>query len=233
MIKLLTLDATNTVIRVLGGVGHQYASTASIYGIKADPEKLDVSFRTKWKEHNLKYPNYGVSSGITSHGWWNELVKQTFISSGYADTEVLSKVATHLYLHFKTNKGWEVLPNSQNVLQDVKSKGIKLGVISNFDERLETVLSSLGLLHYFDFVLCSRLAGHAKPQPQIYEKALELSGISASDALHVGDHIDNDYMGPRNIGMSSVLLCNNAEKIPDHVDKKFVITNLVDILKCI
>lgn len=233
MIKLLTLDATNTVIRVLGGVGHQYASAASIYGIKADPEKLDVSFRTKWKEHNLKYPNYGVSSGITSHGWWNELVKQTFISSGYTDTEVLSKVATHLYLHFKTNKGWEVLPNSQNVLQDVKSKGIKLGVISNFDERLETVLWSLGLLHYFDFVLCSRLAGHAKPQPQIYEKALELSGISASDALHVGDHIDNDYMGPRNIGMSSVLLCNNAEKIPDHVDKKFVITNLVDILKCI
>lgn len=231
MAKLLTIDITNTVIRVLGGVGQQYASIAAIYGLKADADKLNVAFQTNWKEHNLNNPNFGLLKGMTAHVWWNELVKQCFISSGYSDSEKLSRIATHLYLHFTTANAWEVLPDANKVLQLVKSKGLTIGVVSNFDKRLEKVLSSVGLLHNFDFVLGSQLVGHAKPDPMIFQKALDLAGVCASKAVHVGDNVENDYLGSRSVGISGLLLSNDVHKVPSYVDRKHIITNLSEVLK--
>lgn len=233
MLKLITLDVTNTVLRVLGGVGQQYAAIASIYGVKVDPQEINKAFGANWKTHNLKYPNYGSETGMKSHIWWSELVKQCFIDCGFNENEVLTKLSTHLYLHFKTNKSWEVLPGTIDTLKTIKSKNLKLGIISNFDERLETILTSVGLLHHFEFVLASKQFGFAKPDPKIFSKALELGNVSANEALHVGDNLENDYIGPRDVGMDSVLVCKNMDKLPNSVDKQHVILNLSELVKFI
>ena len=64
-----------------------------------------------------------------------------------------------------------------------------------------------GLLELVDGVVSSAAAGAAKPAPAVFERALELAGVAAADALHVGDSLDNDVAGARAAGIRPLLSC--------------------------
>ena len=114
----------------------------------------------------------------------------------------------HLLKHFSTSLPFEIIDGSLPVIQYLSDKNIKLGVISNYDKRLETILVQLGLRHYFSFVLDSYSVGVAKPDPLIFSSALKKSGIDINpeNALHIGDNIDFDYLGAREAGWQSLLV---------------------------
>ncbi|XP_061184701.1 haloacid dehalogenase-like hydrolase domain-containing protein 3 [Saccostrea echinata] len=228
-VKLVTLDVTNTVMRVLGGVGHQYSSIAKIHGIELDPDVINQAFRTKFKEQNKQFPIFGSKSGLTSRQWWDTLVQKTLTQSGMDSKDnKLSKISQDICTHFET-EGWMLIPDSVHVLQELKNRNFKVGAISNFDDTLENVLRRMSILHYFDFVLSAWTVGHAKPDPEIYLKALNIAKTAASESIHVGDDYQNDYLGPKKVGMQSILFCPDVSNIPTGV--KCSIANLSDLLK--
>ncbi|KAK3088351.1 hypothetical protein FSP39_017974 [Pinctada imbricata] len=230
-VKLVTFDVTNTIIKVLGSPGQQYASIGNLYGVTADPKDLNRAFIERWREQNKIHPNYGVTSGKSSYTWWTDIVKQTFSQAGFkGQEENLEAISGHLYKHFTSANAWDVLPYSHSVLQQLKDRGIMLGVISNFDSRLEKILMNLELLHYFQFILTSEKVKVAKPDKKIFIEALNLANISADDSFHIGDNVENDYFGALNAGMNSVLLATDISKLPNTVDKKFCISNLSELL---
>jgi putative hydrolase of the HAD superfamily len=83
-----------------------------------------------------------------------------------------------------------------------------LGVVSNFKVKkgIEELLRYTDLRKYFSVVVNSSEEGWRKPHPNIYLLALKMSGVSCRDALFVGDDFTNDYLGPRKMGMDSILL---------------------------
>ena len=202
--------------------------------LQASPAELNKVFPALWTSKNQEQPNFGVNHGVTSKQWWGDIVKRSFIMCGYeGDTGTLDCIAHDLYHYFTKEDCWELLPNTRNILLDLKSRGWTLGVISNFDERLYTILDTYQLKSFFDFIIASKLVKVKKPDTRIFELALKLGKVDASEAIHIGDCVSNDYLGALNAGMNALLVNNTGHS--DHmyckVNRKHVLQDISDIQK--
>jgi len=130
-----------------------------------------------------------------------------------------------------------VLPNVRQGLESMKSRGLHLGVVSNFDASLNPTLKALDLSVYFDFTVTSESAGAAKPEPAIFHRALgEFEGLgplSPGDVAHVGDELENDYFAPRSLGMTAFLVDREGELssavMQKVVDRRHIVRDLKDV----
>ena len=79
-------------------------------------------------------------------------------------------------------------------------------MVSNWDVSLHVVLKRLGVAQLVDAVLTSAEAGVRKPAPGIFHRALELAGVEAVKARHVGDSLQEDVAGARAAGIEPILI---------------------------
>jgi putative hydrolase of the HAD superfamily len=103
-------------------------------------------------------------------------------------------------LHFEP---WE---DAAPTLTQLRETGLRLVVVSNWDCSLPEVLDGAGLGELVDAVVTSAVVGAAKPDPRIFEAALEVAGCRPGQALHVGDSPENDLMGAVGAGLRGLLL---------------------------
>jgi putative hydrolase of the HAD superfamily len=94
----------------------------------------------------------------------------------------------------------------REALVDLRQTGVKVVIVSNSEGTLEKLLDRLGILDAFDFVLDSGIVGIEKPDPGIFQIALERSKVSADRALHVGDVYAMDVIGARKAGLHAALI---------------------------
>jgi putative hydrolase of the HAD superfamily len=97
-------------------------------------------------------------------------------------------------------------PEVPQVLAELRDMGVARVVVSNWDVSLRGVLQDTGLAPLLDGVVISAEAGVAKPDPEIFARALELAGVAADEALHVGDTAAADLAGARAAGIRAVHL---------------------------
>jgi len=117
----------------------------------------------------------------------------------------------------------------------LQKKNIVLGVISNFDQRLESILKDIRIRHYFTFVLTSYDFGKEKPSLSIFEEALRLmqyhseKEILPQEAMHIGDKLDNDYFGAKNAGWNALLIKHDNRFDANKVPREDVFKNLKEL----
>jgi putative hydrolase of the HAD superfamily len=109
-------------------------------------------------------------------------------------------------MHHQRHLWSSVAERSAESLQKLRDAGLRLGVVSNSDGRVEQALQAAGLRDYFDVVIDSALVGIEKPDPRIFHAALDALGVAPSEALYVGDLYEIDVIGARAAGMEAVLL---------------------------
>jgi putative hydrolase of the HAD superfamily len=97
-------------------------------------------------------------------------------------------------------------PDAAPALRELRARGLRLVVASNWDRSLGEVLERAGLASLVDGVVSSAMVGAAKPNPALFEAALELAGCAAERALHVGDSVSKDVEGARRAGIAAVLI---------------------------
>ncbi|NXT31028.1 HDHD3 protein, partial [Pelecanoides urinatrix] len=221
-LRLLTWDVKDTLLRLRQPVGESYAAEARAHGLRVQPAALGQSFREAYGAQSRNFPNYGRGRGLSSQQWWVDVVKQTFRLSGVQEDGVLTLMAENLYHDFCSAHNWEVLPGAGETLSRCSQRGFRMGVVSNFDNRLENILSQCNLRHHFEFVVTSEDVGFAKPDRRIFEKALRLGGVPPEQAAHVGDDYTRDYKAARAVGMHGFLLraAGQGEELevpPEHV----------------
>ncbi len=107
-------------------------------------------------------------------------------------------------------------PEAEAVLSALKRGGYIVGAVSNWESRLEQLIANHGLRRYFDFVLASEREGHVKPGTALFEKALRLAGVAASEAVHVGDSYEHDVWSARSLGITAVLVLREGARPVDH-----------------
>lgn len=221
-IRLITFDATNTLFKVHSTVGDLYAKAASVHEIDADPHKVETNFRKSFHHFNTNYPNFGQTTGITSKQWWNEVIMGSF--AGYRiEPMVFDELCTDLYNNFKKSMNWDVFPDVVPVLEKLNQSGVKLGVISNFDERLPMILKALDLRQFFSFIVTSRETVFCKPSLEIFNYAISLVKCRPEEATHVGDNLNLDYKAARNAGMDAfVLLRQPTDAKIEHLAENLV-----------
>jgi putative hydrolase of the HAD superfamily len=109
-------------------------------------------------------------------------------------------------LHRDRHLWCRLAPGTPEALDRLRGAGLRLGVVSNSDGRVDEALVAAGLRHRFDVVLDSALVGVEKPDPAIFRAALDALGVAPAEALYVGDLYDVDVVGARRAGMEAVLL---------------------------
>lgn len=138
--------------------------------------------------------------------------------------EVRDRVAA---MHRERHLWCSVPEQIHDSLGRLRNAGLKLGIVSNSDGRVEQALAEAGLREYFDVVIDSSLAGIEKPDPAIFLAALDALGVAPDEALYVGDLYEVDIVGARAAGIEAVLLapagsarrpCRTAASIAEVVD---------------
>ncbi|MGI8803413.1 MAG: HAD family hydrolase [Solirubrobacteraceae bacterium] len=97
-------------------------------------------------------------------------------------------------------------PEVPAVLQRLRSGGVRLIVVSNWDVSLTDALAQAGIAPLLDGIVCSAAVGAAKPAAAVFRAGLALAGVPAEHAVHVGDSYDEDVAGARAAGIEPVLL---------------------------
>jgi len=96
----------------------------------------------------------------------------------------------------------DVLPT----LDALKKQNLILGMITNAAKDTLSVHRKLGLEPYLDFVVTPEDAGADKPEPLIFQAALDRAGVSASEAAHIGDQYELDIVGARGVGIKPIFI---------------------------
>jgi putative hydrolase of the HAD superfamily len=104
----------------------------------------------------------------------------------------------------------DVLP----ALEELRERGLRLVIASNWDCSLPDWLRPTGILELVDGVVTSAEVGAGKPSPRVFERALGVAGVEPSEALHVGDKVDNDVEGAAAAGVRGVLLQREGDPPP-------------------
>jgi putative hydrolase of the HAD superfamily len=101
---------------------------------------------------------------------------------------------------------FDAFPDARPALLRARRAGARVIVVSNWDVSLADVLERVGLAPLIDAVVTSAAVGAAKPAAAIFAHALALAGVSAAEALHVGDSLDEDVRGAAACGIPAMLL---------------------------
>jgi len=106
----------------------------------------------------------------------------------------------------RTSKNWNrVLPGTREALQQLRGR-FRLGVISNSDGGIASLLKDTEIADCFDSITDSGIVGHEKPHPAIFNAALKSMGIEARESIYVGDIYSVDFLGARAAGMEAILM---------------------------
>jgi putative hydrolase of the HAD superfamily len=214
-LQVIFFDAAGTLFRVKGSVAEIYLSYAEKYGVKRTTETLaavSAAFRRAFQD--APPPVFAADDPVRMKQcerlWWFDVVHNVWYRVGIF--ERFDDYFEEVFQAFDGPQLWELYPETLTVLKHLKERGLELGIISNFDSRLFSVLRGLGLLDLFDSVTISSLAHAAKPAPRIFKHALSKHACDPPEAVHVGDHLREDWEGARAAGLHAVLLDRDQER---------------------
>ncbi|HWH78171.1 MAG TPA: HAD family hydrolase, partial [Candidatus Binatus sp.] len=139
-IKAVYFDAAGTLIKTAGRVGESYATIAAKYGKAVTPGDLFERFRTCFDDApRLAFPNAPAAEiDKLERAWWKKLVAQIFEPWGRFDN--FDEYFDELFDYFAQPIAWALFPEVMDTLAALKSRGVTLAVISNFDSRLLRIL---------------------------------------------------------------------------------------------
>jgi putative hydrolase of the HAD superfamily len=162
---------------------------------------------------------------------FNRRVSETLRRLGYdldsSDSIVTGATAAFAdeFMRYVTLDGQAI-----DVLKRLHEK-YKLGLISNFaiPECVWKLLDRFRLKTFFDVVIISGEVNKRKPSPEIFRMALRRLAVKASRTAFVGDMLDLDVMGPKSVGMKTILIKRRPMKEEDDVKPDAVITCLSEL----
>ena len=181
----------------------------------------EVNMGAFWRamEMGLDYPTLAKEDAF-----WAKVFQLILQDHGVKDAEALAAQLSERFCHYKIK---EPYPETMIVLEALKAEGYRMGVISDTSPSLEESLKRAGIAHYFESFTCSALVGAGKPDPRIFNAALESLGVEAGDSIFVDDcTVEAD--GAREQGFTAFNIVRERAE-PDFAN--WTITSLNDLLE--
>ena len=232
-VRVVFFDAAETLFHVNGSVAEIYLRHAVQFGYHARPDSMHLiteAFRRAFLDAPPPVFAAAESAQIkqSERLWWFDVVHNVFYRVGMF--ERFDEFFEHVFEVFADPVSWKLFPEVLPTLKDLRSRGLELGIVSNFDSRLFTVLRGLGIADLFDTVTISSLAQAAKPSPKIFELALEQHAVEPGEAMHVGDSVRDDVEGATKAGLAAVLLARQGKTAPPGIPVIRTLDELVPLV---
>ena len=144
-----------------------------------------------------------------SRGWlyFNRVLEFAGVEQNAGTDAALAELREY----HRTDNLWEhVEPEVAPALAALRGRGLSLVVVSNANGRLRHLFDRVDLTKWFDHVLDSHEWGVEKPDPRLFQLALEQSRADPDKTIHVGDLYYVDVMGARNAGLQDGVLFDMA-----------------------
>jgi putative hydrolase of the HAD superfamily len=207
-VRTLLLDAGGVLVRP---DFERVAETLRSHGVAAEAGALRAAEAPSKRELDQP-PTEGLATD-EERGWvyFNLLLRHGGIArSAGTDAALVELKAWH-----DRHNLWASVPEGVGeALGAFKRAGLRLAVVSNANGTVRHLLDRLGLLDSFEVVVDSAEEGVEKPDPRIFQIALERMGAEAGEAMHVGDIYQVDVVGARAAGLR-VVLVDEAGLYPD------------------
>ena len=206
MTRAITFDVTRTLIHSPRLI-EIYREVLARHGIEAPAAEVRRLMPVVWQELDCR-AEVGRDR-FSAHpegprGWWRRFLERLCEHLGAPPPSPFA--AAELYHRFGRAEAWEVYPEVPGTLTALSRLGLRLAVVSNWDERLPPLLDDLGLGRRFDAVVYSAAVGVEKPDPRIFLHALERLGVAAEESVHVGNSVREDVEGALAAGMEALHL---------------------------
>ena len=206
-IGAIFFDAVGTLIHpepaaavVYAEVGKRFGSQ---YSLETIARRFDCAFQ---KQEAIDRQKNWVTSEKRERQRWRDIVG-----------EVLDDIVDRdgcfesLYSHFAKPAAWRCEPGTEVLFEELLGRGYRLGLASNFDERLDGLIRDL-LPHWgnhkdvdFPVSVVSFAVGYRKPAADFFQIMCRRVGLEAAHVLHVGDDPENDYRGAQAAGLQAIL----------------------------
>jgi putative hydrolase of the HAD superfamily len=217
-LRAVFFDAGHTLLHVHPSIGDIYAREAEVLGVRVDPKLMGTAFSRVFAENeaDLAARSIGaIASDEQDAAMWRSIVHRV-----HAQTPELNRLDAQawyerLYECFGTPELWRLYPEVERVLTELRGRGLKIGVISNWSTRLGHIARGTGLDSLVDSIVCSSEAGARKPDPRIFRIALDRAGVDASESVYVGDQVEDDVRGASGVGIRPVLIWRKPGPPPD------------------
>lgn len=201
-------------------------------GIAPTHEQLIAAYERAEKlyRHNYNQPlNDTWASDARIREFFEGYYVQLLGDLGIPDTE--RSHARTIIEHYLEPSNWRVYPGVYETLQELRRRGFRIGIASDWGTDLRRLLVELDFLPLLDWAVISGGVGHAKPSPAFYNMVVRRSGMPADLVLHVGDNYRADVLGARTAGMDAVLIDWSCRPLPRlDVPVLSSLTELLDLL---
>lgn len=211
MISAVTLDAGDTLLYCNPTPAQIYAEGLSRHGRPVSADEVGPVFQEAWARLQRRTaPGRDRYSSVDGgeRAWWGAFLDEVLGLLGHdAPAKAL---LDDLYAAFSRPEIWHLFPDTVPALEGLRSCGVRLAVVSNWDRRLPTILDGLGLTAWFDHVTVSSLEGVEKPAPEIFVRTAAALDVAPARMLHVGDSPREDYQGAIGAGLEARLIDRRA-----------------------
>ena len=228
-IKTVCFDVGKTLLTPAISEAQIVCDAAATFGAIVDLETVEKSIPAMYEfyEDAFKRDNSIWGNDAQAVEIWMSLYE--YLCGLIGISEVGPQVAKIGYEKFLDPQSWMLYDDVMPTLSALKAQGISLGIISNWDSSLDSIIEGLGVSSYFKVIISSAVVGLYKPQPEIFELAIRELGAIAHETLFVGDHVDADIRGAARAGITPILI--DRENRFEDSEEYIRVQNLKDILK--
>lgn len=206
MLRAVFFDVGNTLLRPYPSVGEVCRQVLAEEGHVHDLSAIDALMPIIDEYYEDRYrtdDTFWTDEGETSQVW---VGMYSLMCRRLGVEDESERIALRVYEEFGDPGRWRAYTDVRPAFERLRGRGLALGIISNWDQRLVGLLEGLGLGEMLDTVVCSADVGLHKPDSRIFELACRRLGVPAEQAAHVGDHHYADIVGATAVGMTPVLI---------------------------
>jgi HAD superfamily hydrolase (TIGR01662 family) len=207
-IKAVFFDLDGTLRHSVPSGGEVFTDYVATLGLPVNEESRLRALR--W-EHLYWANSVDLRDDLLAHSgetenFWIEYSRRRLIALGASPewaVEYAPKASVHMGEFYRPQS---VVPEDvRRALLQLKEAGYLLAVISNRDKPFQQVLVDHGIDEFFEFSLAGGEVNMFKPEPGVFEHALQRVNLSPHEAIYVGDNYYADVVGARRAGLRPVL----------------------------
>lgn len=205
-IKAIFFDAVGTLIHPEPGAAAVYWDVGRRHGSKLDLHQIVHRFRSAFQaeEDADRAAGWRTCEEREYRRW------QHIVASVLDDVSNPSACFGELYLHFARPDAWRLEADAPRVLAELEQRGYVLGMASNYDQRLRSVVAGLPLQALKHLVISSEV-GWRKPAGEFFAALAAAVAMTPSQILYIGDDWANDYQGAVAAGLQALLFNPRGE----------------------
>ena len=229
------MPKTSEVKAVLFDLGDTLVNTHAAETLQKILQVLDIVKSIDSVEHammeSIKEFEAQKHSNLSAREFYRELNLLHLKHLGITNQAVAEILAEEIDTRWFEFANVHAYPDVKETLQQLRKKGLKLGLITGgYEVDIEQMLPRAGLEGFFDVAVGADTTRNRKPCPEVFRYALKKLKVRADEAVFVGDSLERDYQAAKKVGMRAVMINREGKPVADDVKSISSLKQIVNFL---